>query len=82
MAVDAGLPQRSIAVAAGQQLTLLDSDGEQRWQLPLDAPTAPVAIAAYDFETDGDEDILSWPTWSISARDRAALGVSPWRRMQ
>ena len=58
MAVDAGLPQRSIAVAAGQQLTLLDVDGQQRWQLPLDTPTAPVAVTAYDFETDGDEDIL------------------------
>jgi len=57
-AVDAGLPQRSIAVAAGQHLTLLDTDGEQRWQLPLDAPTAPVAVTAYDFESDGDEDIL------------------------
>ena len=57
-AVDAGLPQRSIAVAAGQHLSLLDTDGEQRWQLPLDAPTAPVAVTAYDFESDGDEDIL------------------------
>ena len=57
-AVDSGLPQRSIVVATSQELILLDAEGEERWRLPLDAATAPAAVAAYDFETDGDEDIL------------------------
>lgn len=57
-AVDSGLPQRSIAVAAGQHLILLDSDGEERWRISIDAPIAPAGIFAYDFEGDGDEDIL------------------------
>ena len=57
-AVDSGLPQRSIAVASGQRLILLDAEGEERWRRPLDFPSAPAAIAAYDFESDGDEDIL------------------------
>ena len=57
-AVDSGLPQRSVAIAAGQDLILLDSDGEERWRIAIDAPIAPAGIFAYDFDADGDEDIL------------------------
>ena len=57
-AVDSGLPQRSVAIAAGQDLILLDSDGEERWRIAIAAPIAPAGIFAYDFDADGDEDIL------------------------
>ncbi|HQF71640.1 MAG TPA: PQQ-binding-like beta-propeller repeat protein, partial [Promineifilum sp.] len=57
-AVDSGLPQRSVAAAAGQNLILLDGDGEERWRVPMDAPIAPAGIFAYDFEGDGNEEIL------------------------
>jgi outer membrane protein assembly factor BamB len=90
-AVDSGLPQRSIAVAAGQNLILLDAEGEERWRRPLDAATAPAAIAAYDFETDGDEDILVMLAsghlsvysgagdllWQFAAQEDATLAANP-----
>ena len=57
-AVDSGLPQRSVAIAAGQDLVLLDSAGEERWRIAIDAPIAPAGIVAYDFDADGDEEIL------------------------
>jgi len=90
-AVDSGLPQRSIAIAAGQHLILLDAEGEERWRLPLDAATAPTAIAAYDFESDGDEDILVMLAsghlyvysgagdllWQFAGQEDAASAVNP-----
>ena len=90
-AVDSGLPQRSIAIAAGQDLILLDAEGEERWRRPLDAATAPAAIAAYDFETDGDEDILVMLAsghlsvysgagellWQFAAQEDATLAANP-----
>ena len=81
----------SIAVAAGQNLILLDAEGEERWRRPLDAATAPAAIAAYDFETDGDEDILVMLAsghlsvysgagdllWQFAAQEDATLAANP-----
>jgi hypothetical protein len=90
-AVDSGLPQRSIAVAAGQSLILLDAEGEERWRRTLDAATAPAALAAYDFEADGDEDILVMLAsghlfvysdagdllWEFAAQEDATLAANP-----
>ena len=56
-AVDSGRTERSIAIAA-DQLTLLSAGGSLRWRVPLDGSGVPVALAAFDVEADGVEEVL------------------------
>lgn len=49
---------RQIALAGIGYLTLLDQHGEVAWRVSLNSSSAPVAIDAFDYQSDGAEDIL------------------------
>ncbi|HRO90051.1 MAG TPA: hypothetical protein PLC06_06095, partial [Promineifilum sp.] len=51
-------PTRQIALAGIGYLTLLDQHGEVVWRVSLNSSSAPVAIDAFDYQSDGAEDIL------------------------
>ena len=51
-------PTQQIALAGTGYLALLDQHGEVVWRVSLNSPSAPVAIDAFDYQSDGTEDIL------------------------
>lgn len=53
-----GANARDIALAGADELTLLNQNGNILWQVPINAATEPVAIKAYDYQQDGNEEIL------------------------
>jgi outer membrane protein assembly factor BamB len=53
-----GATYRDLALAGANELTLLDHEGTELWQVPINASTSPVVVRAYDYQDDGHEEIL------------------------
>ncbi len=80
-----------IVLAGSNQLTLLDIEGEELWQIPFPAAAAPVAIESYDFGADGVTDILILLTsgqllvysadgeniWQFAGQENSTENVNP-----
>ena len=91
LAVDGPTAPRAVAVAAGDHVDLVSSSGALRWRVTLPGPSTPVAAAAYDHESDGDEDLLvvlasgemmvydgeGQLLWGLPGQDNDTANVSP-----
>ncbi len=51
-----GAPE--IAVPAGEYLAMVDTDGELLWQIPVTDPSCCAGCSAYDFDADGDYEVV------------------------
>ena len=49
---------QQILVAGKDFLIMLDQNGDEMWRVPLNANAAPVTLGAFDYQSDGAEDIL------------------------
>lgn len=49
---------RNIAVASASSLTLLNRDGNQLWSNPRDIDAPAAAIAGFDYDSDGSQELL------------------------
>lgn len=86
-----GANSRDIALAGDDELTLLNHNGQVLWQVPINAPTKPVALRAYDYQNDGHEDLLlllasgqvylfndaGGLIWQFAAQEDSTVDVNP-----
>ncbi len=83
--------EHEIVLAGSGFLTLLDRNGQEVWRQPVAAATPPVAVAAYDFAADGNDDILVMHAsgrlivynaegeviWEFASQEGATANVDP-----
>lgn len=86
-----GGPELEIVLAGSSDLALLDSDGDELWRIPIVAATNPAAIAAYDYQADGRDEILILlgsgtllvydgagnQVWQFAGQDDATANANP-----
>ncbi len=82
---------RHIVLANANYLKLLDATGQELWQVPITAATAPVAVESYDYQADGRDDILlllasgqiliynaeGINIWQFSGQENSSIVVNP-----
>lgn len=82
---------QQIVLAGTGYLILLDENGEEMWRVGLSSTSAPVAISAFDYQSDGIEDILLLlssgqlvaynisgdPIWQFASQESSAAVVNP-----